>query len=467
MAHEGIFEQFFLQKQKLKQVCLWCGFACICGLLLACETTPRSSAPSLPQSQSIFTTPPDISDLIDTLPKNADQDETLIPIDPIRTDQRTGLTPPHMNGRNIHRLALILPFSSPSERLRTEAFSMMKAAELAIFEHENNNILLLAFDSLGTGDGARGAALAAHRAGADIIIGPILFNPVSVVSETLKPYNLPIIAFSTNQRAAGNGVYLLSFPPESEVRRIVNYARAQGVERFAFLGPDTEYGHRVFVQYLHSISETGGTLTIAETYTGKDIEFMEAPTKRLADYYAEVQAENKIFREQGELHQRAAFEAVILPEGSTALRSLAPLILYHEDGISDVQFLGTSLWYDADIVKEPALRDGIFAAADHQARDGFLQNYSQMFDALPSRLASQAYDAVNFAATIAALAPEFRRDGLEDIHGFYGADGFVRFREGGIPERGLAVYKIQKGEFVVIDPAPRQAVLEEKTTDPS
>ena len=33
--------------------------------------------------------------------------------------------------------------------------------------------------------------------------------------------NIPVIAFSTDTDTAGNGVYLLSFPPEIEVARVV------------------------------------------------------------------------------------------------------------------------------------------------------------------------------------------------------------------------------------------------------
>jgi len=42
-------------------------------------------------------------------------------------NNRDGVTLPHMKGRDIKRLALLLPFSSRSTRLREEAASMMKA----------------------------------------------------------------------------------------------------------------------------------------------------------------------------------------------------------------------------------------------------------------------------------------------------------------------------------------------------
>jgi len=50
--------------------------------------------------------------------------------------------------------------------------------------------------------------------------------------------------------------------------------------------------------------------------------------------------------------------------------------------------------------------------------------------------------------------PKKRRIRIEDPQGFYGADGAIRFGADGRPQRGLAVYEIRNGRFVVIDPAP-------------
>jgi len=52
-------------------------------------------------------------------------------------NNREGLTPPHMSGRDTKRLALLLPFSAKSSRLREEAASMLQAAELAVFNRDD------------------------------------------------------------------------------------------------------------------------------------------------------------------------------------------------------------------------------------------------------------------------------------------------------------------------------------------
>ena len=73
-------------------------------------------------------------------------------------------------------------------------------------------------------------------------------------------------------------------------------------------------------------------------------------------------------------------------------------------------------------------------------------------------LASLAYDAVMMGAFVADGDPKQRYDRAENPQGFYGVDGLVSFDADGKPERGLAVYQIVNGRFVVIDPAPRTVI---------
>jgi ABC-type branched-subunit amino acid transport system substrate-binding protein len=354
------------------------------------------------------------------------------------TEQRDGLTPPHMEGRDVKRLALLLPFSSSSERLRAEADSMMKAAELAVFERDSADVLLIALDTGGTAQGAQSAARAALNSGADVILGPILSGSVNAAKQVASSSRTPILAFSTDQRVAGDGAYLLSFPPEAEVERIVEYASDTGVDRFAFFGPTSEYGRRVNDAYRKAVRENGGEITASASYSGDDITVMQEPARSMANQYRSTR-----------------YQAIILPEGGTALRSLAPLLPYYNVDPSSVQFLGTGLWKNNAVAREPALNGGVFAGPDPDAQADFEASYDRAYGENNSRLASQAYDAVAIGAYVAEGRPRDRMERLEDPNGFYGADGLIRFEADGKPQRGLAVYQIRNGKFVVIDPAPR------------
>lgn len=361
---------------------------------------------------------------------------------------RDGLTPPHMQGRDIKRLALLLPFSAQSDRLRAEAESMLRAAELAVFERTEADVVLVTIDTQGTERGARNAAQVAARSGVDVILGPVLSDSVRGAASEASRSNIPLVAFSTDQKVAGRGTYLLSFPPEAEVERIVQYAASTGVTRFAILGPESAYGKRVAAQYRDSVKAMGGQITASESYDGDDITVMQAPAQKMAKFFADTDAKNGA---QGAM----AFEAVMLPEGGTPLRSLAPLLPFFYDGTADAQFLGTSRWQDNETAREPALKNGVFAGPDEAPRKAFQERYDRSYGEEPSNLASLAYDAVNVGAVIADGDPKTRRKRAEDPMGFYGADGFVRFGADGKPDRGLAVFQIRNGRYQIIEPAPK------------
>src|SRR5262249_7843734 len=92
------------------------------------------------------------------------------------------------------------------------------------------------------------AATAAHQLvdqGAEVIIGPVFAASVSAVAPITRDRGIPLIAFSTDRTVAGDSVYLLSYQPGNEVRRIVSYAASHGHTNFAALIPRTPYGDRV------------------------------------------------------------------------------------------------------------------------------------------------------------------------------------------------------------------------------
>ncbi|NNC35968.1 MAG: penicillin-binding protein activator [Hyphomonadaceae bacterium] len=414
-------------------------------IMAGCTTTRPAPSPNQPQQQ----TPqqqPDPQTQTPEQPVEVPKDpETEQP--PVSTTSRDGLTPPFMAGKKIKRIALLLPFSSGSDRLRAEAQSMLQAAELSLFSRNEDDVLLIALDSAGTPDGARNATKNAIAQGADVILGPILAGSVKASGREARRAGVPVIAFSTDTTVAGGGVYLLSFPPEAEVRRVTQFVAESGARKFAFLGPDSTYGKRVLGAYQQHVRNIGGIINGVETYTGNDISVMQEPAQKLAQRFT-----NSVAASGGD---NVAYHAVMLPEGGTPLRSLAPLLTYFEEDLRGVQLMGTGLWHRDEVVREPALKNGVFAGPDMEARQEFNGRYDATYGAEPSRLSSLAYDAVNIGAYIASIDKRDQTRALTEPAGFYGVDGLVRFTASGTPERGLAVYQVRNGRFVVIDPAPK------------
>lgn len=371
-------------------------------------------------------------------------------------EEAFGLVPPHMQDRDLARIAVLLPFSAENAGARAEALRLLRAAELALFERAGGNLVLIPKDTGGSADGARQAATAAVEDGADLIIGPLFAPAVTAAGDVARRAGVPVIAFSTDTTTAGDGVYLLSFPPEIEVQRIVEYAARQGVWKYAYLGSQNRYGMAVYNALQDTTSVTAGEVTAEAFYTG-DVEAMARASSRLAEgAFPELTPDQarELRRREWIPDPEAAFQAVILPEGGTRLRALGPLLISQQVDPLVVRFLGTGLWNDEDLLREPALHGGWFAGPDLQMRERFDTAYETAFGSEPSRIASLAYDAMALAAHMDGGELGFSREAIEEEQGFLGADGLFRFNSDGLIERGLAIYEVRSRGFRQIEPAP-------------
>lgn len=347
-------------------------------------------------------------------------------------------TPAYMAGQRPIRVALLLPFNSPRENVRSLSNALYNAAQLALFEFDTANILLMPKPTGNTAAGARRAAEEALLAGADLILGPLFAEEVSAVAPLAAQVNVPVIAFSSDSSVGGGGVHLLSFPLSEDVNRIVDYATLQGITRFAALYPFGTYGERVRNIFAQAVSARAGEVVTSASYPPNP-EGMYQPAQQVAGLYGE-----------------GTYQAVFLPEGGAQLRSLAPLLPYYDVDPRDVKFLGTGLWDDPSLAREPPLAGAWFPAPPPEEHAQFLTRYRRAYGATPPRIASLGYDAVSLAIALSAL-PEGERftfAALTNPQGFAGVDGIFRFMPGGETERGLAVLEIRPTGAVVIDPAP-------------
>ena len=388
------------------------------------------------------------------------------------TDISRGLTPRHMLGSEPIRVALLLPFGSEDPGTRDLAQSMRDSAELALFDQPNENFLLIPKDTGGTPDGAAAAAREAISQGAELILGPLFASSVVAVASVARASNVSVVAFSTDSTVAGDGIYLLSFLPENELKAVARYAVSRGLLRFAALIPQGPYGQRVAQIFEESVANSGGLLVQTETYE-RNTSRVEEPVRRIASYterIATLELEKQRLRGAGdeaslqalarldklEIWPEVGFEAVLIPEQGNILRSLAPMLAYYDVDPRQVRFLGTGLWDDPDIVREPSLLGGWFAAPAPETRLAFAENFQQAYNRTPPRISSLAYDAVMLAATLAG-GPKGARFGVDDLtdpNGFFGMDGLFRFLPDGRAERGLAIIEVTRKGFEVIQPAP-------------
>ena len=334
------------------------------------------------------------------------------------------------------KVALILPLSAAGNA-GIAGQAMRNAADMALAEFKAPNIQLLVKDDGGSGDGARLAAQQALDEGAEIILGPLFAQSVGVVGQVARSRNIPVIAFSTDANVASRGVYLLSFLPESDVARIVQYATSNGKRSFAVLIPDNPYGTVVEAAFKQEVARRGGQIVALEHYPHDKVG-MSGPVRNVAQAAARA-------------------DALLIPDGGDALPDVAQVLVSSGVNTKKLQLLGTGLWDDPRVFATPALDGGWYAAPDGAGYRNFASRYEARFKQQPVRTATLAYDAVALiAALVKTQGPQrFSPEVLTNPSGFTGIDGLFRFRADGTNERGLAVLRVTPSGPQTIAPAPR------------
>ncbi|MEJ2623439.1 MAG: penicillin-binding protein activator [Pseudolabrys sp.] len=333
------------------------------------------------------------------------------------------------------RVGLILPLSAPGNA-GVAAQSMKNAAQMALDEFKNPNIQLLVKDDAGNPQSAQAAAQQALNEGAEIIVGPLFAQAVRAVGTVTRQHNVPVIAFSTDSSVASPGVYLLSFLPETDVKRIVDYQIGRGRRSFAALLPDNAYGSVAQAAFQQEVSRRGGRILAIEKYSNNPASLAQA-AKRVAQVARRV-------------------DSLFIPDNGDSVAKVAQALTADRVNLHRLQLLGTGLWEDQAVFSDKLLQGGLYAAPQTTGFRNFAKRYRARFGQEPVRTATLSYDAV---ALIAALVKtqgvqRFSPQILTNQSGFAGIDGIFRFRRDGTNDRGLAVMRVTPSGGQVVSPSP-------------
>jgi ABC-type branched-subunit amino acid transport system substrate-binding protein len=212
-------------------------------------------------------------------------------------------------GNGKVKVGLILPLTAEGQGA-VVGNSLRNAAEMALAEFPGADLTLLVKDDRGSPEGAQAAAQEALREGAELIIGPLFAPSVQAAGQVARSAGKPVMAFSSDTSVASRGVFLLSFPPENDVNRVIAYASTQGRKSFAALVPDTAYGKVVEAAFQQAVASLGGRVVIIERF-GADTagfnafagryqaRFNSAPTRTATLAYDAVSLAAALARTQG------------------------------------------------------------------------------------------------------------------------------------------------------------------------
>jgi len=338
------------------------------------------------------------------------------------------------------KVGLILPLSA-NGNAALAAQSMRNSAEMALAEFNNPDIQLLVKDDGGTPQGAQQATQQALDEGAELILGPLFAHTVSAAGQSARARNISLIAFSTDSNVAARGTFLLSFLPESDVDRVIEYAIAQGKRSFVALLPDNAYGTVVEAEFKQVVARKGARVVAVERYAPDDVGKSQEPIRQIA------QAASRA-------------DALFIGDGGEQVPQVAQALASNGVNLKRLQLLGTGLWDDPRIFASQAMEGGWYVGPDPNLPNGFrafAARYRARYGQDPVRTATLSYDAVALVAALVKTQGQqrFSDEVLAANSGFAGIDGVFRFRNDGSNQRGLAVLKVTPSGGQVVAPAPR------------
>lgn len=352
------------------------------------------------------------------------------------------------------KVALLLPLSRQHSQIGQ---ALLQSAQLAVFDVGYENFTLVPKDTQGTQQGAVAAAEEALREGAQLILGPLFADNIRAIKPVTRQANVTIVGFSTDWRVADDTTFLIGILPFGQADRIATYASEQGYVRVGMLIPEGDYGLAVANAFQRRAADKGLAVIRTTTLNDTSLTGIKSAVSALMTK-----------SDGGPMN----YDAIFMPLGGDLARTAAGVIKTSTS--APIQLLGTGLWDDTNLLRDPNLQGAVYAAPTPEARNNFEQKYTQLYGAKPPRIASIAYDATALAVVLAKTNEKsmfnrtvlssgqlnpFSPSAITNPNGFSGIDGVFRFRTDGLSERGLAVNQINNGTNVVVDRAPSSFVM--------
>lgn len=358
-----------------------------------------------------------------------------------------------------HKIAVLLPMTGTNA---TAGKSIQTGIEMAILQRAPENLDVAFFD---TAVDANSAIYSALDYGPEIIIGPMFAANARILRDA-KPGYLPVLSFTSDATAIGDGVMTMALMPTNSIELIVREMANDGTRNMIAVAPDTQSGYLMAGAALAAAREHGVQLNGIFYYTERDTESiknaMYAASMNAARTTANTRAReilsdilttetitaverSNMSRQLRALSKtdvagKLPYDAVLFLGGGDDTKSLASFLRYYSVGAREVKFYGTAMWDGSDIANDLTMTGAKFAALPDM-NTGFTSVYTMASDAPANRLATFGYDATNMAIGMIYSSVD-PAEYLMNPSGYVGMDGLVRIISGGESQRGLRILEI-------------------------
>jgi ABC-type branched-subunit amino acid transport system substrate-binding protein/TolA-binding protein len=377
-------------------------------------------------------------------------------------------------------IGVLLPLSGPYEKFGQRA---LKGIELAMarFSAQGDNpaININVKDTAADPDMTVAAMEELYQDQVAAILGPIVTSEVA--GREAQRMGIPIITLTQkdNIPEIGDKVFRNFITPRMQVEAIASFTvETQGLDRFAILYPEENYGRTFMNLFWDELIERGGQVVGVEAYQPQQTDFTD-PIKKLVGLYYEIPEDLKPEIEFAteetpeptdedassdpsepdaeELQPIVDFDAIFIPDAPGLVGLIVPQLAYFD--IKDIYLLGTNLWHSDSLIRiadqyvqGAILTDGFFAESNSPAVKEFVTMFEDTYQEKPDFIEAVVYDSA-LILFHAVTRPHIRyrteiRDELANLDNFPGITGNTRFDETGEVQKKLHLLRIKGKRFV-------------------
>jgi ABC-type branched-subunit amino acid transport system substrate-binding protein len=414
-----------------------------------------------------------------------------------------------------YTIACLLPLSGPYNIYGNRA---LNGIELAFGEYSRNHaqspIRIVIKD---TGSDPHQAMLAVQeidQENAAAILGPIITAESAAYEAQSR--GIPIILFTQKEDVTriGNFVFRNFITPKMQVDALTEFAlKKHGLNRFAILYPNDNYGKIFMNLFWDALLEAGGQVAGVESFDPEQTDFAEPIKKlvglhypipedldmpfellpeRLDDTHSYLHAEaafsaffSEYYKNIPELfyhrHEKAYgplaaenglespkrresepiidFEALFIPDAPKKAGLIIPQLAFYD--IEKVLLIGTNLWHSGTLlemsrqyVQGAVLPDGFFDKSSEPRVQAFTRAFERTFGTKPGFIEAVAYDSAGILFQVLSNTDiQFKsrlKDELLDLAAYPGVTGTTSFDYDGDALKKPYILKVQGNRFVEV-----------------
>lgn len=358
-----------------------------------------------------------------------------------------------------HRIAVLLPLSGDNAAIGK---TIRTSVEMAALKNAPKNLTVSFYDTAQNLNKAIDSALATNP---KIIIGPV-FSADAQTLRNAKPEQLPVLSFTSDTDALGNGLMTMNLMPSNGVEAIVREMISDKVKRFIIVAPDTDSGHLIAgtaqsaadiydlplagIFYYNSgdpdsIKDTASRASMHNARTAAHTRARQVLSDIIVNEQLTSNEKSKLNAQLTKLERvetlgNVPYDAILFLGNGDDTKSLASYLRYFDVSARDARFYGTTMWDGSDIASDTTMIGAKFATMPNMNPE-FSTQYTKISGTTPNRLATFGYDATNIAIGM-IYSDKSNAAYLLDPSGYIGTDGLFRLQPTGASERALRIMEL-------------------------